>query len=589
MSDQTQTRFAAVVGYCISIPILQFVAVPVFMIGNDPGNYAFIDREALLVAIALLSICSGLLLLALYAGLAAWRNSGFAIASLRYLFWWVLIAGFLLPVSVSTGMVDAHVVPVDFRNLLLTALIAGGLTWLAQTEAKQYVLVFALVFSLFTVTTSVFAISQSGVWRSSDTATDDVHESMKLSARQNVLVISLDGIQGHVAANLLRDNPETADLFRDFTLFENVISQSPATDASIVGELFGIRDYKALGNRLDEVIAELEQRGLVNETPLLRFDDAYQRAYLFGKEMQITAEDVVMTADSIEFLKYALVRVATRYVADNRVSNNVFATLIDRLLPEDGGKLAGRLRNHTGPDWDKRLVVEKDDFDAFVRELTVSDKPISYRYLHFSFTHFPVDFDEDCSYRSDDRQWFRANQNSVGLANETVCAFAKMNEFLEKLRELGIYDNSFVVFKSDHGHPTSYFAEYPYNVEINKHELWGYSRYRPLMMIKPAQTRQETLKRQQDLVLLNDLANTICRHTGDVDKRPDCDIFPGVDLLAADNDDTGYFLYVVKSANSTFRFDAHKSVSVGSRRDNPLDVLSTAAGVALGERDTSPD
>jgi hypothetical protein len=449
--------------------------------------------------------------------------------------------------------------------------------------------VFGVVVSLFTVTTSVFAISQSGVWKSADTAADDVHESMKLSAEQNILVISLDGIQGHVASNLLRDDPETADLFRDFTFFENVISQSPATDASILGELFGIHDYKALGNSLEEVIAELEKRGLANEIPLLRFDDAYQRTYLLGKEMQITQEDVVLTADSIDFLKYALVRVATRYVADNRVSNNVFAALTDRLAQEDGEKLVGRLRNHTGPRWDKRLVAEKDDFDAFVRGLTVGEKPISYRYLHFSFTHFPVDFDKDCSYRSDDRQWFKANQNSSGLADETVCAFAKMNEFLQKLRELGIYDNSFIVFKSDHGHPTSFFAEHPYNLEINEHELWGYSRYRPMLMIKPAHTRQERIRNRQDLVLLNDLANTICRHTGDIDNRPDCDIFPGIDLLAADYDDTGYFLYIVKAADSSFTFDAHNSVSVGSRHDDPVDVLSDAAGVVLREREVSLD
>jgi hypothetical protein len=75
MSSPSQTRFAAVVGYCVSIPILQFVAVPVFMIGNDPGNYAFIDRAALLVAVALLSICSGLLLLALYVSFRSIRGT----------------------------------------------------------------------------------------------------------------------------------------------------------------------------------------------------------------------------------------------------------------------------------------------------------------------------------------------------------------------------------------------------------------------------------------------------------------------------------------------------------------------------------
>ena len=66
MRGQAQTRFAGILGYCIFIPVLQFVAVPVFMIGNDPGNYAFINFQSCFAAGALLVVFSALLLLALY-------------------------------------------------------------------------------------------------------------------------------------------------------------------------------------------------------------------------------------------------------------------------------------------------------------------------------------------------------------------------------------------------------------------------------------------------------------------------------------------------------------------------------------------
>lgn len=571
----------------MAIPVLQFIAVPAFMIGNDPGNYAFIDFQVLLLASVLLSAVSGLLLLGIYRILTARGHSLVAVASLRFLFWWVLIAGFLLPVSVSAGMVDASTVGTNYLHLVLTVLVASGLTWLCQTAAKQYLLVFALVFSLFTVTNSILAISKSRIWTSSGAAEEYVHESMRLSTQQNVLVISLDGLQGHIAANLLRDNRQAADMFRDFTLFENAMSQSPATEASIVGELFGIRDYKAFGNSMEDVKAKLEQQGITKEIPLLRFEDAYQRAYLFGKGMQIPYDGFAFKVDSVEFLKFALVRVATRYVVDNRVSNYVFGVLTDLLSGDGSDDLAKRLRSHKGPAWDKRYVAEIGEFDAFVGGLTVTDKPVSYRYLHFGFTHFPVDFDKHCAYRSDDMKWFRANQNSVGLANETTCAFAKLGEFLRKLEELGIYDNSLIVFKSDHGHPTNYFSKYPYNLEINEHARWGYSRYRPLLMIKPLQTRQETLKRKQNLVLLGDLARTICTHAQDAGSRKDCEVFPGVDLLAENDDGAGYYLYVVPAARSSFTFDAHISAPIGSRHDDPVDALSSVDGVVLRERDAS--
>ena len=585
MKDQPRGRYAAVAGYCISIPALQFIAIPLFMIGNDLGSYVFINFASMLAAGAILGVCSGLVLLAVYRGLAAWRDAGFAVTFLRFLFWWVLLAGFLLPVSASGGMVDAHVVAIDPRNLVLTGLMAAGLTWLCRTEARQFVLTFALVISLFSVTTSVFAISQSGIWKSPAEPAEDLHESMRLSAEQNVLVISLDGLQGHIASGLLRDNAEMAEVFRDFTLFENVVSQSPATEASIVGELFGVRDYKALGDSLDDVISELEQLGLVSEIPLLRVEDAYQRGYLFGKRMQIPHSGAGLAADSVEFLKFALVRVATRYVADNRVSNHVFGRLVDLLSREDGEKLAGRLRNHAGPSWDKPYITEIGEFDAFVDRLAVGDKRTSYRYLHFSFTHFPVDFDRSCTYRSEDAQWFRANQNSVGLENETICAFIKLGEFLEKLKKLGIYDNSLVVLKSDHGHPATYFTEYPYNIEFNEHTLWGYSRYRPMLLIKPPQSRQDQLKTQRELALLGDLARTVCRSAIDTDPQIDCELFPGIDLLnASDYRDSSYYLYVVRAATSSFTFDTHISVEIESRRGDPLEALSAEGSVRVRER-----
>jgi hypothetical protein len=181
------------------------------------------------------------------------------------------------------------------------------------------------------------------------------------------------------------------------------------------------------------------------------------------------------------------------------------------------------------------------------------------------------------------------NQNIDGLKSETICAFTKLGEFLVKLKELGIYDDSMIVFKSDHGHPTNYFTEYPYNLEINKHKLWGYSRYRPLLMIKSAHTRRKKLYRQQDLALLGDLANTICRNSIEVDSISNCELFPGIDLVAADGGDSEYFLYIVPTPASSFTFDAHVSIPIDTRRNDPVDALSLTDGVALEERGTEPD
>lgn len=207
-------------------------------------------------------------------------------------------------------------------------------------------------------------------------------------------------------------------------------------------------------------------------------------------------------------------------------------------------------------------------------DLAATEKPQSFRYLHFGFTHYPIDFDAQCTYRSNDAKWFRSNQNETGLANETICAIAKMRALLQKLKELQVYDNSLIVFKSDHGHLTTYFSKPPYNLQINSHALWGYSRYRPMLMVKPARSRQDEIGWRDELVLLNDLAKTICVHSGGADAQPNCNDFGGIDILQSANEDAGYFLYVVPASKSSFTFETHVAAPVESRQKNPVEVLS---------------
>ncbi len=574
MSVKRQNYFIDIAAYCVAISALQFLAVPVFMIGNNPGDFAFIDLNTLILAGALLSFGTAIVLLTLFGGLWSIGKMEIAMPAAQLLFWWVLIAGFLLPVSVSAGMVDARTVGIDIQHLVTVALMAAALTWLERTPARQYLLVFAAVIAVYTATTSVYAVSRADVGRATAVTAAELHESLRLSSVANVIVISFDGLQGHVVAQQLRTDEDAAKSLKDFTVFSNAMSQSPATEASIIGELFGVRDYKTLGHSIEDVKAELTNSLLGEQVPLLRYGDAYQKAYLFGKSMQIRQNESTTTADSIEFLKFALVRVATRKAVDNGVSDLTFDWLLRLFAQPVSDELAERLRNHTGPEWDKRYVAEIKAFDLFVSDLAATEKPQSFRYLHFAFTHYPIDFDAQCTYRSDDAKWFRSNQNETGLANETICAFAKMKALLQKLKELQVYDNSLIVFKSDHGHPTNYFSRPPYNLEINGHALWGYSRYRPMLMVKPARTRQKEIEWRDNLVLLNDLAKTICVHGSGANTRPNCDDFGGIDILQSGNEDTGYFLYVVPTSKSSFTFETHVVAPVESRQKNPAEVLS---------------
>jgi hypothetical protein len=72
------------------------------------------------------------------------------------------------------------------------------------------------------------------------------------------------------------------------------------------------------------------------------------------------------------------------------------------------------------------------------------DGPV-YKFMHVGVPHPPVTLRADCSFVEPQR-FTREN-----YAGQTRCAVARITAFLDRLRELNLYDSSLIVVASDHG------------------------------------------------------------------------------------------------------------------------------------------
>jgi hypothetical protein len=87
--------------------------------------------------------------------------------------------------------------------------------------------------------------------------------------------------------------------------------------------------------------------------------------------------------------------------------------------------------------------------EAFLRDFTskahiAHDRPL-YKYVHVGIPHWPMTVDADCRYigiNSASREFY---------TGQARCAVRRVGEFLDKLRDLGLYDSSMVLLTSDHG------------------------------------------------------------------------------------------------------------------------------------------
>jgi hypothetical protein len=84
-------------------------------------------------------------------------------------------------------------------------------------------------------------------------------------------------------------------------------------------------------------------------------------------------------------------------------------------------------------------------FDELIASASVGDTTPRFRFLHFYGLHRPYTVDESCSYPSDTR---KTRKQPIAV---TQCILSRLFEFLHKLDEIGVYDQSLIFVLADHG------------------------------------------------------------------------------------------------------------------------------------------
>ena len=585
----------ASVNFVLSILSL-FLVVPIAMIGHDPTSFDFINKTYLLQVGISSSIALAMCLIPLYILSIYFQNNKILLFCSIFVISWISIAGYIAPVIESSAMKDVFETTIDCSNLLIVALVSLLAACLYKTKLYIIPTVFGLVIAVSSLVSSLpDAIQIQDTKKLNVSRWDEV---ATLSKGKNIIVLSFDGVPGNVVLEVLKDLPQLSNDFKDFICYKKVISAAPATQASIRGELFGVRSFRELGNNDAEVEKNLELGDLlINRHDNVFTYGVYNNFNLDDKTKQIKRKTIhTQLYDHRNFRDLIITRVAT-YYGFRLLQKLKLISLGDSI---DAYVFANTRRNigldsfdnwslsYSGPYWKLKLLIDAKYYNIFLSKLNSDGDGAVVRMLHFAHTHFPVDFDNKCSFRSSDSAWHEDNQNHEGLYNEVICDLSEFSRFIRKLREIGAYRNALIVLKSDHGKPVPYFSAPPQNLEINGNPQWGYNRYQPLLMIKPPGRVSNTLSfvEGEYLVSLADLAKTLCLNCGLPDM--DCGMFPGIDLLGdIDSQVAGneyLFIDVASDFDSSYRYEDHKTIKIHRRADSLIDALRVVEDLTLSSR-----
>ena len=557
-----------------------FIFVPIFMIGQRPEDYTFIDLKILLKASLCYTIFYGILLNVINVFFIIFRQQKLSTLFSYFVLSWAALSGFLLPVSVRTVMVDPFNNPVDTYNLVFVLIFSGLFSILGVTAFKKFITVFILILVVTPLVYSANAIYGS------DIVSSATIESKAVSVNKNIFVIGFDGMPGEVVNRIIKSNKKFSNELKDFVVFEQAISQSGSTDISLTGDIYGTKDYSTIApnekSSLNEV-KEILNKEFANVRLPSKITDSYQFGYSgFEIEQLNLLAKQNKTSTTLSLFDYVIIRMFTN--KGLTINNYIFSDLpilpylVGTQLPNTN--LYQKLQQHKGAEWDKPHILTFNAFDNFVSTISASKTDISLRYLHFSFTHFPIDFDAECNYRSDDKTWHRSNQNEIGVENEITCAISKFIDFLYKLKELKIYDKSLIVFKSDHGKFARFYTTPPNNLLFNDHHAIGYNRFRPALMIKSLSTSKPEITYKPDLVLLPDIARTLCEESK---LDLECNKLIGVNLLSDSlGDSIPYYLFL-DHPSLPYAFENVMSIKIPSRKISFYEALVKSKSINMRE------
>lgn len=493
----------------------------------------------------------------------------------------VTLAGYVFPfIKTTGGMVDEINIPTNWLNVIIVIALSGLITFFYYNKvAKKIIKIIFITFYLVTIPGGIINMVQ--LYSAKIDNSENLRIATQLSSKTNLLVISFDGVTGSVVNDIFNTNHEIQSKFKDFIHYSNVISTSPATRASMITELFGNIDMRNFSETEVGVIDKMPLENHIINKDIGKGVSAstYGEYNLFNihrsTQLENIAPENVLSKNNEIFTLYGseMSRLFT-----GKISGQIYPWITVKLLRPLFNFIAQNdpYQNHKGQTWDKKYLFNDGDYKALINNLYIDEgtDTLILKYFHFGHTHFPVDFDKSGHYRSDDEIWHKKNQNYLGLYNQTYYALRQFADLIRKLKELNIYDNTFLVFKSDHGNPLFYFDHYPDNLKINGHNLWGYSRYRPMLMIKDIGREEQSMASLPNLVSLGDLANTISTRFYQVSENSDS--YPGINLLG-DLDPSkspNIYLNVVKDSLSNHHYDTHLIIKLDRSKSNSfVDLL----------------
>ncbi len=260
-----------------------------------------------------------------------------------------------------------------------------------------------------------------------------IQESFAFHKKNNVIFLVLDSYQSDAFQEILDKHPDEVAFLDGFHFYPDTVSGYPTTRHSIPLMLTG-KFYKN-----DFVFSHAAQE---------KFNENWIGNYFFAKNYGLTGDDAPypgMQGFSPAAREFKCLGISCEQI--QAIDIGLFRAtpiVLKKIIYNEGRWFFSRYISDEAPppphggDW--RFV---NSFTANAN--TSSDKAGEFKFIHLMGAHYPVSLNENYVYTKD------LGDSRDAYVNQARGVLKITTKMIEKLKELGIYDDAEIVIVGDHG------------------------------------------------------------------------------------------------------------------------------------------
>ena len=294
---------------------------------------------------------------------------------------------------------------------------------------------------------------------------------VEFSADQNAVVLVLDAFQCDVFSDVMVQHPSKVASYDGFTYFPNAVASSsqtfPSLPAILTAQLYDnsqpTADYLEAAYTTSSLPSSLREAGIRTE-----LFPAINGTVFFTPDIADNAiPREVSLAANWQVIKYGIKRSAPVWLKRWILESEAKSRRAARAAAFREGR--GFVTTHP---WDNLAFRER------IPSATVVQKPKTFKFIHLEGIHVPLRFDEDMVP-------VQVMYSRDSLTAQAAGIAGLVSELLERMKSLGVYDDSAIYILGDHGsgrdEGTWVNPSDPSNVAFNQLKARGC----PLFLAKP--------------------------------------------------------------------------------------------------------